>query len=34
MEGLKESIEKSLAQAKTGTFSRTSYRHDKHRKFE
>ena len=34
MEGLKESIEKSLTQAKTGTFSRTGYRHDKHRKFE
>ena len=34
MEGLKESIERSLAQAKTGTFSRTGYRHDKHRKFE
>jgi len=34
MEGLKESIKKSLAQAKAGTFSRTSYHHDKHRKFE
>jgi serine/threonine-protein kinase HipA len=34
MPGLKESIEKSLSQAKVGTFSRTGYRHDKHRKFE